>query len=287
MAAASSSSSLPPQGVPPPSGKHEQKLAILNLFGESESLTSQSIYESYQFPSDEYLVGLFKSLESDGLVTSRTLSRTEWRLSEEGKDALQNGSPEFRAYQYIKNNPDCTKPQIDAAAGKVVGQIGWSQCLRLGWISLDQGKASIKIEVLTDITVDQISQLLQASAENNADSLKGLDTIAGELKKRKLVNNVVVKSYLLTKTAKFSTSLPRPIKEMTLKVLESGEWKTSPMKPFNLNSLGAPLSCGYLHPLMKVRSMYQEIFLEMGFEEMPTSQYVENSFWNFRSEERR
>lgn len=32
---------------------------------------------------------------------------------------------------------------------------------------------------------------------------------------------------------------------------------------------------------MKVRSAFREIFLEMGFEEMPTNSFVESSFWNF------
>jgi phenylalanyl-tRNA synthetase alpha chain len=60
--------------------------------------------------------------------------------------------------------------------------------------------------------------------------------------------------------------------------------------------MGAPPTSGYLHPLMKVRAEYREIFLgmheartntttdnliEMGFEEMPTNNFVESSFWNF------
>merc|ERR1712232_1117481 len=32
---------------------------------------------------------------------------------------------------------------------------------------------------------------------------------------------------------------------------------------------------------MGCRTMMKEIFLEMGFEEMPTNNYVESSFWNF------
>ena len=32
---------------------------------------------------------------------------------------------------------------------------------------------------------------------------------------------------------------------------------------------------------MKVREQFREIFLQMGFEEMPTNRYVESSFWNF------
>lgn len=32
---------------------------------------------------------------------------------------------------------------------------------------------------------------------------------------------------------------------------------------------------------MKVRAQIRQIFLEMGFAEMPTNNYVESSFWNF------
>lgn len=38
---------------------------------------------------------------------------------------------------------------------------------------------------------------------------------------------------------------------------------------------------GHLHPLLKVRTMFREILLEMGFNEMPTDKFVESSFWNF------
>jgi phenylalanyl-tRNA synthetase alpha chain len=34
---------------------------------------------------------------------------------------------------------------------------------------------------------------------------------------------------------------------------------------------------------MLVREQFKEIFLEMGFTEMPTDRYVESSFWNFDS----
>jgi phenylalanyl-tRNA synthetase alpha chain len=38
---------------------------------------------------------------------------------------------------------------------------------------------------------------------------------------------------------------------------------------------------GHLHPLLKVRALFRDILLEMGFNEMPTSKFVESSFWNF------
>lgn len=42
-----------------------------------------------------------------------------------------------------------------------------------------------------------------------------------------------------------------------------------------------PPTAGYLHPLLKVRDEFRQIFFELGFSEMPTNKYVESSFWNF------
>ncbi len=47
-------------------------------------------------------------------------------------------------------------------------------------------------------------------------------------------------------------------------LLYSGSWKDKQFKSYNFNALGAPVSCGHLHPLMKVRTEIRQIFLEMG-----------------------
>lgn len=61
----------------------------------------------------------------------------------------------------------------------------------------------------------------------------------------------------------------------------SGAWKTANFKPYNFKALGSDQNAGALHPLNKVRSEFRQIFFEMGFEEMPTSRFVETGFWNF------
>jgi phenylalanyl-tRNA synthetase alpha chain len=63
--------------------------------------------------------------------------------------------------------------------------------------------------------------------------------------------------------------------------MSSGEWKDASFKKYNFDAVGIPPSGGHLHPLMKVRQEFREIFFEMGFEEMPTNRFVESSFWNF------
>jgi phenylalanyl-tRNA synthetase alpha chain len=64
-------------------------------------------------------------------------------------------------------------------------------------------------------------------------------------------------------------------------MLKSGEWKNKDFKAVNLNAKGKEIPSGVLHPLMKMRTAYRNILLEMGFEEMPTNNFVESSFWNF------
>lgn len=49
----------------------------------------------------------------------------------------------------------------------------------------------------------------------------------------------------------------------------------------NLNSKGSQLESGGLHPLLKLRTKFRHILLEMGFKEMDTNRYVESSYWNF------
>ncbi len=44
----------------------------------------------------------------------------------------------------------------------------------------------------------------------------------------------------------------------------SGSWKTLHFKQYNFNAKGMMPSYGCLHPLLKVRTEYRQIFLEMG-----------------------
>jgi phenylalanyl-tRNA synthetase alpha chain len=59
--------------------------------------------------------------------------------------------------------------------------------------------------------------------------------------------------------------------------------QTASFKDYNFDALGAPVGGGYFHPLLKVRAEFRRILIGMGFCEMPTSRWVESSFWNFDS----
>lgn len=69
--------------------------------------------------------------------------------------------------------------------------------------------------------------------------------------------------------------------DISVEMLQSGAWKNATFKPYNFNAMGVPPKVGALHPLMKMREEFRNIFFEMGFQEMPTNTFVESSFWNF------
>lgn len=69
--------------------------------------------------------------------------------------------------------------------------------------------------------------------------------------------------------------------DLTPEMLQQGTWKEFTFKAVNLDAMGRDPAEGHLHPLMKVRTQFRQIFLEMGFAEMCTNRYVESSFWNF------
>lgn len=59
--------------------------------------------------------------------------------------------------------------------------------------------------------------------------------------------------------------------DLTYEDVRNGNYKDlSLFKEMNLSAKGKPISCGSLHPLMKMRTEFRNILLEMGFEEMDT-----------------
>lgn len=101
------------------------------------------------------------------------------------------------------------------------------------------------------------------------------------MKKRKLIEEVVVKSYDVDKGSQFSLNIEKQETELTAEMIAKGTWKEKKFKEYNFDALGIPPVRGHLHPLLKVREQFRQIFLEMGFTEMQSNNYVESSFWNF------
>jgi phenylalanyl-tRNA synthetase alpha chain len=239
------------------------------------------------------LVGAAKRLESLGALSGEMLPKQSIALTPEGVEVSQKGSPEARLLEAVASAPSSAVPRVDVMKDGFGGlsaaeiKIGFAQAMRGGLLALDKktqtvspGKKSGESGSESATNTDTVRDLLLTSP---LDALSPSDLAS--LKKRKLV--AAKQTVVLCHVGKGVSFVPRVadlpsvLADLTYDSLSRGEWKTAQFKPFNFSARGIAPSGGHLHPLMKVRSEYREVFLEMGFEEMPTNNFVESGFWNF------
>uniref|UniRef100_A0A8C7QZ38 phenylalanine--tRNA ligase n=1 Tax=Oncorhynchus mykiss TaxID=8022 RepID=A0A8C7QZ38_ONCMY len=194
------------------------------------------------------IVGAVKSLLALGdVISAEQRSSKHWELTGEGCEIAEQGSHEARVVSSI---PEEGMPQSQLMK-LAFGKVGFSKAMSNKWIRLDKGheggpRIFKTVEHLEDLVRDKLLLVQKGQASQLEEKEKN------ELKKRKLLSEV-------------------------------GSWKEKKFKPYNFEALGVAPDCGHLHPLMKVRTQFRQIFLEMGFTEMPTNNFIESSFWNFDS----
>ncbi|XP_014236329.1 phenylalanine--tRNA ligase alpha subunit [Trichogramma pretiosum] len=248
----------------------ENILGYLSEYGEADSLDL-----AHRFAVDhQKIVGAIKSLQAfEDLLKVESKSRKEWVLTDEGQHVLEKGSHEAAVYNALPADFSAVS-QADILSKVPFAKVGLSKALAASMVELIKtGKETLIKRKAPSIT-DNVQKHMKELQMLSDDSKK-------EYKKRKLIKENIIKIMVLQKGPNFSTKIEKPEADLTADLLMNDAWKTKKFKPINLNALGAALDVGHLHPLLKVRTEFRKIFLEMGFEEMPTNNYVENSFWNF------
>ena len=170
-------------------------------------------------------------------------------------------------------------PQSDLMKSFPNAKIGFSKAMSNKWIQMKKVDNASIVYPLSDCVKDVAAITLSQIREGNDENIQV--KFLQELKKRKLVQESTYKSFVVRKGENFTLSPEKAETDITAQMIKDGSWKNKTFKEYNYNAMGVPPTAGHLHPLMKVRSAYRQIFLEMGFTEMPTNNFVESSFWNF------
>ncbi|XP_065184182.1 phenylalanine--tRNA ligase alpha subunit-like [Sycon ciliatum] len=224
------------------------------------------------------VVGSMNSISAVGeILTTEQKQTNQWQLTDEGHSVVENGSHEAAVFNAV---PEAGIAQAELMKLGANAKIGFSKAMSGGWIVIDKSDPAaplVKRKVPT--IVDTVQEHLRQVAADKASAVPEKEL--KDYKKRKLVQFVIVKTYNITKGPCFTKSLVKLETELLPEMIASGSWKTASFKPYNFDAMGSSLDCGHLHPLLKVRAQFRQIFLEMGFSEMPTNNYVESSFWNF------
>jgi len=251
---------------------------VLGHLDKETTLTSSQL-ASLLGCDHQKVVGAVKSLLSlpTHMVEAELESVKRWDLTAEGQTVCERGSHEAMVWELV-GEAGMDQQEVMKKAGQY-GKVGFSKAMSAGWITLDKSGDKPKVKRKVNTIVDSTKAHLLALLSGDLETVSEKDR--AEYKKRKLVTEVTDKIYKLAKGPDFSTTISRAETELTPEMIASGTWKTADFKPYNFSALGISPSCGHLHPLLKVRAEYRQIFLEMGFTEMPTNNYVESSFWNF------
>ncbi|XP_043678483.1 phenylalanine--tRNA ligase alpha subunit [Vespula pensylvanica] len=243
-------------------------LKYLDENGEVNSLDLAEIFNE----DHQKIVGAIKSLEALGDLINTTLtSQQKWEITSEGQHVIKYGSHEAAVYYSVPDN-GISRSDIDSSVP--FAKIGFSKALAAGWIKLDKSDSTTIVRKAVPSITDTIQIHLK-----NLDSMP--ENIKKEYKKRKFLQETIIKSILLKKGPKFSIQTEKLETDLTAELIANGAWKDKKFKPYNFEARGSFLEVGHLHPLLKVKSEFKKIFIEMGFTEMPTNNYVESSFWNF------
>lgn len=245
---------------------------ILQIIDDKGSVADSTVLAAEKSWDHEKLTGVLKSLEAQEKIVTSGTKRESWKLTGEGEQYVTKGSPERQVFDFVKSAGSTTSEDINAALGDA-GKVGFGTAMKNKWVALDKGTKAVTA------TASSVTDAVQNDLKTVSSG--GEPKTIGDLKKRKLVAPSSVTAFEIKKGANFSLTASKKVADITLEMLQKGTWKDAEFKDYNLNALGSSLGGGHLHPLLKVRAEIRNILLLMGFEEMPTNQFVESSFWNF------
>ena len=222
------------------------------------------------------LVGCLLSLNSTEYIILENKEDKCWVLTEEGKKYVENGTPEYRIFRGIPEE-GITKVDLENKF-KDIFQFGFQNGMKKKWFAINKEKGVV---LKSKPNVDDEDQVILRNIDSKVGEQK--KEVIDALKKRKLISQAVTKFFKVLKGPKYQPSVVEKASDLTTDMIMNKKWEEQEFKEYNFNSLGKEIETGNLHPLLKVRTQFREILLEMGFEEMPTNNFVESSFWNFDS----
>ncbi|KAJ2993117.1 hypothetical protein HDV02_002627 [Globomyces sp. JEL0801] len=208
-------------------------------------------------------LGVLNALKSREMIEYESIVIEKWILTKEGKEICEIGSHGARVFNAIPTGSegismaDLTKLVGDAA------KFGQGAAFKAKWITKTKSGNFIRnVESIVDDAQNELKIIQNTGDHPNAKTESSRKTTF----------------YKVVKGVNFSTTIK---KEETDVTMEIGEWKTASFKKYNFDAAGSTPKAGHLHPLLKVKDEFKQIFFELGFSEMPANKYVESSFWNF------
>ncbi len=263
----------PAQAAAPAPAGEGVEAALLDALGSADVSDSIEFAAAQGVQHQVFVDRVLKKLRAAGQIVTESTEVLGWELTKDGTAAAEGGSPEYLVWSAVPAG-GISRKDLEAKLNKDLVKNGMNHAMKLKLLKVN--KETKNIEQASSSAADATRDVLKSVAAGAELDAK----VSKELARRQLIGKTKVLKYSIAKGPKFGVVDER-VTTLTDEMLRTGEWKTMEFKPYNLSAAGKLPTGGYLHPLMKVRTQFREVFLELGFEEMPTDRFVESSFWNF------
>jgi phenylalanyl-tRNA synthetase alpha chain len=243
---------------------------ILTALSSASSVSSAKLATEKKVDHNE-LVGAGKSLEAASYITAEATRENVLSVTPGGQAVIDAGS-----------TPEIEFVRAVAAAGSLAkadtkGKAGLGLALAGGLVAWNDDKSAVKVtEVGTKAAKENV---LWTSLKE--ETYASDEAMAKTLVKRKFLKAAQRTVFVWTRGPEYAEKYVKPVQDITAASLASGAWQTDRVRPYNFASLGVRPPAGGLHPLAKAVTEFRRLFIEMGFTEQPTNQWLESSFWNF------
>ncbi|MCQ2821304.1 MAG: phenylalanine--tRNA ligase subunit alpha [archaeon] len=227
------------------------------------------------------VVGACKSFEIKEIIKLTVYSVEQIVMTDLGKSVLEKGAPDIQLLKELKAKSPQKKTELQEKLTKPICDKGFSLAMKSKGIAYDKANDMVTLKTDKIPEKDEVKEMLEKmAADPNPKSYD--DKIKKEfVKNQKYIKVETVKYFKIEKGENFDSAGEKMETELTSELLADGKWEKTKFKKYNYNALGKEVNNGGLHRILNVREQMRQIFLEQGFEEMPTNNWVESSFWNF------
>jgi hypothetical protein len=199
--------------LPIPSLLDVESLILITLARDNVIADTWDLALQYSL-DHQVIVGHMKSLLVDLYIKEEPKSTVLWLMTEEGESILKSGSPEYQVFASVPAE-GATMEALNQSLGEAVVKIGLGPCMKNKWVKKDKNLIVRLTETIRDETAELLHRLA-AGGELAEDDLKNL-------KKRKLLNQQVRKSYRIEKGEEYSETRQKRCADITREMLGNRE----------------------------------------------------------------
>ncbi len=211
-------------------------------------------------------------LQEKGYVEVKEISWNEFELTQEGMDYLNNGLPEERIVEELKEGRKSIKELEEKFGKKIVG-IAIGNLRKKNAVKVERG--FVELVKIPDFPEKDALEIISKDRRAKVDK-----SILRELLRRKLIRAEELKEVRIRIIKKPEVELKEKISDLTPEILLSGSWKDKEFLEYDIKIPSKEIFAAKIHPYERIIRECRKIFLEMGFTEIK-GHYVQPAFWNF------